>query len=145
MRIEQASQLPFRSDPGSSRGFSCQVERGPVQVFCFGRGVQVVDAQLAGGLAAAGRGEGLQQPERLLIADDRFRVGGSLAGEPLGERCLQGRGEGGHRGSPVGPASRSAVPRDRAGTFESVLVPMRPGRTSGGSDDIVYFYAVHRG
>ena len=36
----------------------------------------------------------------------------------------------------IGPV-RLAVPRDRAGTFEPVLVPKRAGRVSGGLDDMI--------
>ena len=36
----------------------------------------------------------------------------------------------------IGPV-RLSVPRDRAGTFEPVLVPKRAGRISGGLDDMI--------
>jgi putative transposase len=42
----------------------------------------------------------------------------------------------------VGPV-RLAVPRDRAGTFEPVLVPKRAGRVSGGLDDMVISLYAH--
>ncbi|WP_345581679.1 transposase, partial [Nonomuraea rosea] len=42
----------------------------------------------------------------------------------------------------VGPV-RPAVPRDRAGSFEPVLVPKRAGRVSGGLDDMVISLYAH--
>ncbi|MFC7388476.1 IS256 family transposase, partial [Sphaerisporangium rhizosphaerae] len=42
----------------------------------------------------------------------------------------------------VGPV-RLAVPRDRAGSFEPVLVPKRAGRVSGGLDDMVISLYAH--
>lgn len=42
----------------------------------------------------------------------------------------------------VGPV-RLAVPRDRKGTFEPVLVPKRAGRVSGGLDDMVISLYAH--
>src|SRR5579859_6957005 len=42
----------------------------------------------------------------------------------------------------VGPVGL-AVPRDRAGTFEPVLVPKRSGRVSGGLDDMIISLYAH--
>ena len=42
----------------------------------------------------------------------------------------------------VGPV-RLAVPRDRAGTFEPLLVPKRAGRVAGGLDDMVISLYAH--
>ncbi|MFI6744532.1 IS256 family transposase [Nonomuraea sp. NPDC050451] len=42
----------------------------------------------------------------------------------------------------IGPV-RLAVPRDRAGTFEPVLVPKRTGRVSGGLDDMIISLYAH--
>jgi len=42
----------------------------------------------------------------------------------------------------VGPVGL-AVPRDRAGTFEPVLVPKRSGRIAGGLDDMVISLYAH--
>ena len=42
----------------------------------------------------------------------------------------------------IGPVSLS-VPRDRAGTFEPVLVPKRAGRISGGLDDMISSLYAH--
>ena len=42
----------------------------------------------------------------------------------------------------IGPV-RLSVPRDRAGTFEPVLVPKRSGRVSGGLDDMIISLYAH--
>jgi hypothetical protein len=42
----------------------------------------------------------------------------------------------------IGPV-RLSVPRDRAGTFEPVLVPKRAGRLSGGLDDMIISLYAH--
>jgi putative transposase len=42
----------------------------------------------------------------------------------------------------VGPVPLR-VPRDRAGTFEPVLVPKRAGRVSGGLDDMIISLCAH--
>ncbi|HEX3959575.1 MAG TPA: IS256 family transposase [Trebonia sp.] len=42
----------------------------------------------------------------------------------------------------IGPV-RLSVPRDRAGTFEPVLVPKRAGRVSGGLDDMIVSLYAH--
>jgi transposase-like protein len=42
----------------------------------------------------------------------------------------------------IGPV-RLSVPRDRAGTFEPVLVPKRAGRVSGGLDDMIISLYAH--
>jgi len=42
----------------------------------------------------------------------------------------------------VGPVGL-AVPRDRAGTFEPLLVPKRAGRVAGGLDDMVISLYAH--
>lgn len=47
-----------------------------------------------------------------------------------------GRGKGETVQTGVGPV-RVSVPRDRAGTFEPVLVPKRAGRIAGGLDDMI--------
>jgi putative transposase len=42
----------------------------------------------------------------------------------------------------VGPVPL-AVPRDRAGTFEPVLIPKRAGRVAGGLDDMIISLYAH--
>src|SRR5207248_1940041 len=42
----------------------------------------------------------------------------------------------------IGPVGL-AVPRDRAGTFEPVLIPKRSGRVSGGLDDMIISLYAH--
>ena len=36
-----------------------------------------------------------------------------------------------------------AVPRDRAGTFEPLLIPKRSGRVAGGLDDMIISLYAH--
>ena len=42
----------------------------------------------------------------------------------------------------IGPVGL-AVPRDRAGTFEPLLIPKRSGRVSGGLDDMIISLYAH--
>ncbi len=42
----------------------------------------------------------------------------------------------------VGPVPLQ-VPRDRAGTFEAVLMPRRAGRVAGGLDDMIISLYAH--
>lgn len=53
-----------------------------------------------------------------------------------------GRGKGKTVQTGVGPV-RLSVPRDRAGTFEPVLVPKRAGRIAGGLDDMIISLYAH--
>src|SRR5690606_23616674 len=53
-----------------------------------------------------------------------------------------GRGKGKTVQTGVGPV-RLSVPRDRAGTFEPVLVPKRAGRVAGGLDDMIISLYAH--
>jgi hypothetical protein len=85
------------------------------------RRVQVVDAELARGPAAAGGGEGQQQPERLPVAGDRVRAGGALADQPFGEVRLQGGGQRGHRASPgVSRSAASSISSGEADRYQYV-------------------------
>ncbi len=54
-----------------------------------------------------------------------------------------GRGKGKTVQTRVGPA-RLSVPRDRAGTFEPVLVPKRAARIAGGLDDMIYYWSSRK-
>ncbi len=53
-----------------------------------------------------------------------------------------GRGKGKTVQTGVGPV-RISVPRDRAGSFEPVLVPKRAGRVAGGLDDMIISLYAH--
>ena len=61
-----------------------------------------------------------------------------------------GRGTGNSRNGAIGKTVQTGigpvgleVPRDRAGTFEPVLVPKRAGRVSGGLDDMIISLYAH--
>src|SRR6266567_5705126 len=61
-----------------------------------------------------------------------------------------GRGTGNSRNGTIGKTVQTgigpvglAVPRDRAGTFEPVLIPKRSGRISGGLDDMIISLYAH--
>ncbi len=61
-----------------------------------------------------------------------------------------GRGSGNSRNGAIGKTVQTgigpvglAVPRDRAGTFEPVLIPKRSGRISGGLDDMIISLYAH--
>ena len=61
-----------------------------------------------------------------------------------------GRGSGNSRNGTIGKKVQTGigpvpleVPRDRAGTFEPVLIPKRAGRVSGGLDDMIISLYAH--
>jgi transposase-like protein len=102
----------------------------------------------AGGLRLTGEGSVLGELvkavlERALEAELTAHLG-------YGRHDPAGRGSGNSRNgviaktvqTGVGPAGL-AVPRDRAGSFEPALVPKRPGRVSGGLDDMVISLYAH--
>jgi len=104
----------------------------------------------AGGLRLTGEGSMLGELvkavlERALEAE----LTGHL-GYEHGDRAGRGGGHGNYRNGTiaktvqtgVGPVGL-AVPRDRAGTFEPVLVPKRSGRIAGGLDDMVISLYAH--
>ncbi|MGP3921537.1 IS256 family transposase [Nonomuraea sp. 10N515B] len=117
-------------------------------------GDEVLDLLLAGsrdgngGLRLTGEGSMLGQLvkavlERALEAELTAHLG-------YGKHDQSGNGTGNSRNGKiaktvqtgVGPV-RLAVPRDRAGTFEPVLVPKRAGRVSGGLDDMIISLYAH--
>jgi hypothetical protein len=60
------------------------------------RRVQVGEVELARLPAGAPGGEGQQQPPGVTVGGDGLRAGVPLAGQPVGEERLQGRGKRGH-------------------------------------------------
>jgi Transposase, Mutator family len=101
----------------------------------------------AGGLRLTGEGSMLGELvkavlERALEAEltahlgyakgDRGRGSGNSRNGAISKRVQTGVGEVGLQ-----------VPRDRAGTFEPVLVPKRAGRISGGLDDMIISLYAH--
>ncbi|WP_404828576.1 IS256 family transposase [Spongiactinospora rosea] len=117
-------------------------------------GDQVLDLLLersrdrAGGLRLTGQGSMLGELvkavlERALEAEISSHLG-------YGKHEVAGHGTGNSRNGKIGKTVqtgvgpvRLAVPRDRAGTFEPVLVPKRAGRISGGLDDMIISLYAH--
>src|SRR5690348_6637770 len=102
----------------------------------------------AGGLRLPGEGSMLGELvkavlERALEAELTAHLGYDRHDPP-------GRGTGNSRNGAIGKTVQTgigpvgiAVPRDRAGTFEPVLVPKRAGRVSGGLDDMIISLYAH--
>jgi putative transposase len=117
-------------------------------------GDQVLDLLLersrdgAGGLRLTGAGSMLGELvkavlERALEAELSAHLG-------YGKHDPAGHGSGNSRNGKIGKTVqtgvgpvRLAVPRDRAGSFEPVLVPKRAGRVSGGLDDMIISLYAH--
>ena len=117
-------------------------------------GDQVLDLLLersrdgAGGLRLTGEGSMLGELvkavlERALEAELSSHLG-------YGKHDPAGHGTGTCRNGKIGKTVqtgvgpvRLAVPRDRAGTFEPMLVPKRAGRISGGLDDMIISLYAH--
>jgi putative transposase len=100
----------------------------------------------AGGLRLTGEGSVLGELIRAVL--ERALESGLTAhlGYEKHERAGAGNARNGTAGKTVqtgvGPVPLQ-VPRDRAGTFEPVLVPKRAGRVSGGLDDMVISLYAH--
>lgn len=103
----------------------------------------------AGGLRLTGEGSMLGELvkavlERALEAELSAHLGydkHDVAGNGSGN-SRNGRGKPKTVQTGVGPV-RIDVPRDRAGTFEPVLVPKRAGRVAGGLDDMIISLYAH--
>jgi putative transposase len=102
----------------------------------------------AGGLRLTGEGSMLGELvkavlERALEAELTAHLG-------YGRHDPAGHGSGNSRNGVIGKTVQTGVgpvalevPRDRAGSFEPVLVPKRSGRVSGGLDDMVISLYAH--
>jgi transposase-like protein len=103
----------------------------------------------AGGLRLTGEGSMLGDLvkavlERALEAELTAHLGYTkhdVAGNNSGN-SRNGKGKDKTVQTSVGPV-RFSMPRDRAGTFEPVLVPKRAGRVSGGLDDMIISLYAH--
>jgi transposase-like protein len=104
----------------------------------------------AGGLRLTGEGS---MPGELVRAVLERALEAELTAHPgyeRNDRAGRGGGAGNYRNgriaktvqTGVGPVPL-AVPRDRAGTFEPVLVPRRSGRVAGGLDDMIISLSAH--
>jgi hypothetical protein len=102
----------------------------------------------AGGLRLAGEGSMLGELvkavlERALEAELTAHLGyDKRGGRPAGAGNYRNGTIAKTVQTGVGPVGL-AVPRDRAGTFEPVLVPKRAGRVAGGLDDMVISLYAH--
>jgi len=104
----------------------------------------------AGGLRLTGEGSMLGELVKAVL--ERALEGELTAhlGYERGDRAGRGGGGGNYRNGTiaktvqtgVGPVGL-AVPRDRAGTFEPLLVPKRAGRVAGGLDDMIISLYAH--
>jgi putative transposase len=104
----------------------------------------------AGGLRLTGEGSMLGELVKAVL--ERALEGELTAhlGYEHGDRAGRGGGDGNYRNGSiaktvqtgVGPVGL-AVPRDRAGTFEPLLVPKRAGRIAGGLDDMIISLYAH--
>ncbi|GLW06011.1 hypothetical protein Misp01_11410 [Microtetraspora sp. NBRC 13810] len=117
-------------------------------------GDQVLDLLLersrdgAGGLRLTGEGSMLGELVKAVL--ERALEGELSSHLGYGKHEVAGHGSGDSRNGRIGKTVqtgvgpvRLAVPRDRAGTFEPILVPKRAGRVSGGLDDMIISLYSH--
>jgi hypothetical protein len=104
----------------------------------------------AGGLRLTGEGSMLDELVKAVL--ERALEGELTAhlGYERNERAGCGGGPGNYRTGTIGKTVQTgvgpvplAVPRDRAGTFEPLLVPKRAGRVAGGLDDMIISLYAH--
>jgi putative transposase len=136
------------SGPGAGPGGPA--ERVPLRQLMDDR---LLDALLersrdeAGGLRLTGEGSMLGELvkavlERALEAELTAHLGYGRGGRPAGAGNYRNGTIAKTVQTGVGPVPL-AVPRDRAGTFEPLLVPKRAGRVAGGLDDMVISLYAH--
>jgi Transposase, Mutator family len=133
------------SFPGPGAGNGAEAARVPLRELVDDR---LLDALLerskdtAGGLRLTGAGSMLGE---LVAAVLERALAGELAAHlGYGKHEVDGRGSGNSRNgyiaktvqTGIGPVPLQ-VPRDRAGTFEPLLIPKRAGRVAGGLDDMI--------
>ena len=104
----------------------------------------------AGGLRLTGEGSMLGELVKAVL--ERALEGELTAhlGYERNDRAGRGGGDGNYRNGSIGKTVQTgvgpvglAVPRDRAGTFEPLLVPKRAGRVAGGLDDMIISLYAH--
>src|SRR5579864_5661153 len=104
----------------------------------------------AGGLRLTGEGSMLGELVKAVLERALEAELTAHLGYERGDRAGRGGGGGNYRNGTiaktvqtgVGPVGL-AVPRDRAGTFEPLLIPKRSGRVAGGLDDMVISLYAH--
>jgi putative transposase len=139
------------SFPGPGAGSGAEAARVPLRELVDDR---LLDALLdrskdtAGGLRLTGAGSMLGE---LVAAVLERALAGELAAHlGYGKHEVDGRGSGNSRNgyiaktvqTGIGPVPLQ-VPRDRAGTFEPLLIPKRAGRVAGGLDDMIISLYAH--
>jgi transposase-like protein len=104
----------------------------------------------AGGLRLTGEGSMLGELVKAVL--ERALEGELTAhlGYERGDRAGRGGGPPNYRNGSIAKTVQTgvgpvplAVPRDRAGTFEPLLIPKRSGRVAGGLDDMVISLYAH--
>jgi len=139
--------------PGGAAADGRPAERVPLRQLMDDR---LLDALLdrsrdeAGGLRLTGEGSMLGELVKAVL--ERALEGELTAhlGYERNDRAGRGGGDGNYRNGTiaktvqtgVGPVGL-AVPRDRAGSFEPLLVPKRAGRVAGGLDDMIISLYAH--
>ena len=141
--------VPGGGEPGGGR----DAARVPLRELMDDR---LLDALLersrdeAGGLRLTGEGSMLGELVRAVLERALEAELTAHLGYERNDRAGRGGGPGNYRNGSiaktvqtgVGPVGL-AVPRDRAGTFEPLLVPKRAGRVAGGLDDMVISLYAH--
>ena len=139
--------------PGPGRAAGGPAARVPLRELMDDR---LLDALLdrsrdeAGGLRLTGEGSMLGELVKAVLERALEAELTAHLGYERGERAGRGGGASNYRNGTiaktvqtgVGPVGL-AVPRDRAGTFEPLLVPKRAGRVAGGLDDMVISLYAH--
>ena len=104
----------------------------------------------AGGLRLTGEGSMLGELVRAVLERALEAELTAHLGYERNDRAGRGGGPGNYRNGTIAKTVQTgvgpvplAVPRDRAGTFEPLLVPKRAGRVAGGLDDMVISLYAH--
>jgi putative transposase len=104
----------------------------------------------AGGLRLTGEGSMLGELVRAVLERALEAELTAHLGYGRGDRAGRGGGPPNYRNGTIGKTVQTgvgpvplAVPRDRSGTFEPLLVPKRAGRVAGGLDDMVISLYAH--
>ena len=104
----------------------------------------------AGGLRLTGEGSMLGELVRAVLERALEAELTAHLGYERNDRAGRGGGHGNYRNGTIAKTVQTgvgpvplAVPRDRAGTFEPLLVPKRAGRVAGGLDDMVISLYAH--
>ncbi len=104
----------------------------------------------AGGLRLTGEGSMLGELVKAVLERALEAELTAHLGYERNDRAGRGGGDGNYRNGTIAKTVQTgvgpvplAVPRDRAGTFEPLLVPKRAGRIAGGLDDMVISLYAH--